>query len=323
MKPLFLSICLAVSGQLARAESVPVPAEPATPELKPVILMARPVPGKPEDGIIGLVPKEQTIQAVIDPRRPPYQIRIVGMKEGDLGYKVGRVEITRTGDHPRLIQTIRLDVDHSQHPYRDAEYFTVADINGDGYQDIQILIWYGATGNSGYDIWLYDPRTEVFVLSKDLDAYEWNHQPGQVRSHFHAGGGEQGWSISIFEDGRLVELCGEKITVPRDPHLSTLAGYLVEAKPDTGGKQVETPLLVFSRYNYDPKARKSVGQDYLDDGYGQGGEPDCKHLLRETIRKWNPEKKVFVETVREREDGEMHLVSQKTLPAESPKPPRK
>lgn len=311
MKTLLWPICLAVSGLLAAAESA-LPAEMKS-RLMPVILVANPRPGESEKGRIGDAPAEQTIQAVVDPRRPPYQIRITGTAEGNLGNKVERVEIIRTGEYPRRIQTIRPDVDHSESPCWGAEYFTVADIDGDGYQDLQILIWHGATGNSGFEIWLYDPKAEIFVLRKDLEGYEWNHEPGQIRSHFHAGGGEQGWHTAIFEDGLPVVLCGEQTTIPRDPHLRTLAGSLAKAKPGAEGEAVENPVFVFSRTNYDRKTKTKVTQDYLDDGYGQGSEPDRKNLLRETLRKWDLEKQAFVETVYERKDGEMKLIGHKTI----------
>ena len=74
-----------------------------------------------------------------------------------------RIEVSRQND-PAIIQT--LEAGMGEQPYRGADYFQVEDINFDGYLDIKLLAWWGATGNKGYRYWLFDKETDHFVYDE-------------------------------------------------------------------------------------------------------------------------------------------------------------
>jgi hypothetical protein len=53
-------------------------------------------------------------------------------------------------------------------PSEGADWLSVEDINFDGYKDIYVMTWWGATGNQGGCWWLYNPATEHFEFSKEF-----------------------------------------------------------------------------------------------------------------------------------------------------------
>ena len=64
----------------------------------------------------------------------------------------------------------RLESGMGEPPYKDAQYFQALDLNFDGYKDIRIMTSWGATGNTVYKNWLYEPKFESFDHSPALDA---------------------------------------------------------------------------------------------------------------------------------------------------------
>lgn len=42
------------------------------------------------------------------------------------------------------------------------------DLDGDGYRDLMLMIWYGATGNAGHAVWLWDARAGRFAYDAGL-----------------------------------------------------------------------------------------------------------------------------------------------------------
>lgn len=56
-----------------------------------------------------------------------------------------------------------------QDPYiTDKPFFEAVDFNFDGYKDIQLMTWSGATGNAGYEIWLFNEGYGFFERSREL-----------------------------------------------------------------------------------------------------------------------------------------------------------
>jgi hypothetical protein len=54
-------------------------------------------------------------------------------------------------------------VESDEPPFRGAHYLGTQDLDGDGHRDLQLLQWWGATGNVGYTIWRYQPASGRFV----------------------------------------------------------------------------------------------------------------------------------------------------------------
>lgn len=68
--------------------------------------------------------------------------------------KLGRrqtIAVARSPDGPDQIEESRLN-----------QTLFLEDINFDGFPDIKVLRWYGATGNKGYLYFLYDPQLQSF-----------------------------------------------------------------------------------------------------------------------------------------------------------------
>jgi len=64
-------------------------------------------------------------------------------------------------DTDTLIQEARITMDSE--PPAGLDVVSVEDFNFDGYQDLKIIDWWGATGNIGYTIWLFNPTTNTFI----------------------------------------------------------------------------------------------------------------------------------------------------------------
>ena len=96
----------------------------------------------------------------IHPRSPIYTLHLIGNPASNT---IVRIEVFRQND-PTLIQT--LEAGMGEPPYRGADYFQAEDINFDGYLDIKLLAWWGATGNAGYRYWLFDKETDRFVYDE-------------------------------------------------------------------------------------------------------------------------------------------------------------
>lgn len=65
------------------------------------------------------------------------------------------------------VQTITAYQDGS--PLKDEEYFFALDFNFDGYKDIALLNWWGASANRGYTVWLYNKSKNTFEKDDFFD----------------------------------------------------------------------------------------------------------------------------------------------------------
>jgi uncharacterized protein len=99
---------------------------------------------------------------LIDPKLPPFHFKLLLRKDLNSVYKI---EVYKAGQaSPFQILDARMD----ESPYQNAEYFQAEDINFDGYNDVKLLIMWGATGNLIYDYYIFDPTTEKFAFSKPV-----------------------------------------------------------------------------------------------------------------------------------------------------------
>jgi hypothetical protein len=77
------------------------------------------------------------------------------------------IEIHRPGD-PRPVQ--RLVAQAGEPPPGGRSPQAIAeDLDGDGYLDLRVLAWWGATGNAGYLAWRFDPATGAYVTIPDFE----------------------------------------------------------------------------------------------------------------------------------------------------------
>lgn len=52
------------------------------------------------------------------------------------------------------------------------EDLRAVDVNFDGYKDLVLLGWFGATGNKGYSFYIFDSLSKTFILNTDLGELE-------------------------------------------------------------------------------------------------------------------------------------------------------
>lgn len=111
---------------------------------------------------------EETFWLQINKRLPPYLFRLlpdatVKDNQGahNPSHRVGRIEIS-TGNPLRLIQSIEIRTQADASAFR--RYFTVMDVNFDGFLDFAVIDEFGAKwGRQKY--WLFDPHSRRYITN--------------------------------------------------------------------------------------------------------------------------------------------------------------
>jgi len=83
----------------------------------------------------------------------------------------------------------RIDISEGEAPYRGCDhYLTAIDINGDGYKDLRVLSFWGATGNEIFTVYLWNTHAGRFERS---DAFSVCGKPlgkeGCCETHWNSG----------------------------------------------------------------------------------------------------------------------------------------
>ena len=135
---------------------------------------------------------------------PAYVFSLHWRKNSDY---IDRIEVHREGDQ-KVIQTIE-DAE-LQTPPPGFEHLQVEDINFDGYKDLKIFGWAGATGNVGYSYWLFQKKTGRFVFHEklsDLCDPEPNQKTKEIISYCKGGMVGQEYTEQTFKwskKGKLI-----------------------------------------------------------------------------------------------------------------------
>jgi len=139
-----------------------------------------------------------------------YTFHLIGNPEFNT---IDRIEITK-GNESAVSQT--LEAGMGEPPYRDASFFVAEDMNFDGYKDIKLMSFWGATGNTGYTYWLFNFSKNLFVENKDLSSLS-NPKPdvGTKTIATHSVGGMAGCiynngTYKFDETGKLILIREEK-----------------------------------------------------------------------------------------------------------------
>jgi hypothetical protein len=144
-------------------------------------VIGEPYPDPPPDEspakITQDLPTSQSLECRIRADRPLVRVTL----EGDTTYdfvKTLRVVLPET---TQVLTTVDADP-----PPMGTRYFFALDYDGDGYRDLALLSFWGATGNRGYQIYRFDSTSSRFVHDSVLSA-EGNPEPEPgrrcVRSH--------------------------------------------------------------------------------------------------------------------------------------------
>jgi hypothetical protein len=81
------------------------------------------------------------------------------------------------------------------------------DMNFDGFKDLMTVSWWGATGNIGYNCWLYNTNTGRFVFSSELsDLGRPTFEAERKRIYSYSKGGAMVFSSEtyVWEKDRLI-----------------------------------------------------------------------------------------------------------------------
>ena len=112
----------------------------------------------------------------VSPALPKYRFRFSWHE--DAGIKVVESVEVFKGDSTEPLQTLD-ECEMGEPPAKPEEagsWFKAEDLNFDGYSDILMQQWAGATGNEGYCVWLFDPGKEMFVFSQAYSDVIGNHR---------------------------------------------------------------------------------------------------------------------------------------------------
>jgi hypothetical protein len=124
-----------------------------------------------------------------------------------------RVRMPRPSDPARWTEV--LDTAAESEPYHDGYPVVEAvDFDQDGWGELKLMEWWGATGNLKFHVWRFDPRHARFVpdsvLSETISPHPLPGKPACVRGHSHGGGATSStWTI-CRERGRWVETDSER-----------------------------------------------------------------------------------------------------------------
>lgn len=98
----------------------------------------------------------------VHPSLPPFEFRLFGGDDGT----VYRIEQRVPGEPP--VNLAWLQRDGQRPPGGTTPALAVEDLDFDGYLDLLLVTWWGATGNTGYAVWIYDPDSGSFVPNREL-----------------------------------------------------------------------------------------------------------------------------------------------------------
>ena len=89
-------------------------------------------------------------------------------------------------------------------PYHTGILSTI-DLDADGYRDLLVGKFWGATGNRGYDVWRFDPAARRFVADGELSKL-WNPSPiaGRrcVSTSSNSSARDDGMGVYCMHDGK-------------------------------------------------------------------------------------------------------------------------
>ena len=160
----------------------------------------------------------------IDAKLPPFTFHFPGRADNAFG----NLEITSaTGGG--VIQTIENATDpNAIAPAKAESMLSVVDANFDGYQDLQVLSTCGAKTCS-YNFYLYDPKTNQFVLEKFLSGFSspsFDPAKKQVSQSWLLSAGDSAGETYQYEDGGRYTLIRREVsTWDREKNTVTMETY--------------------------------------------------------------------------------------------------
>jgi hypothetical protein len=130
--------------------------------------------------------------------------------------------------------------------FLDNRYLLHLDLNFDGYEDLMLRMGAGATGNTSYAVWLYDPKTAGYVYSDAVSRFTTPEvYPSEKVLSSHSNGGASFWTFEYYkwQAGKLVQI-GFQSNEYRDysqwredPKVICTTGHLLNGEMVTSTKE--------------------------------------------------------------------------------------
>lgn len=176
----------------------------------------------------------------------PYIFKLYGNKSNH----IEKIEIIIKGEASPFQSIYTTSQSPYQSPYKGAKYFEAVDMNFDGYKDIRLLDWWGATGNKGYRCWLYNPKKKRFYINRELGGLSNPRFDCKKKKIYTSGtGGHAGMihciSILTFISGKLICLESE-----RQDYVKEKNHYLRIRSKLINGKMVEVERKIVKEKTY-------------------------------------------------------------------------
>ncbi len=153
------------------------------------------------------------LEASIHPDLPRFTFRLVGqpMEEGSETFAATRLEIRRAGE-AEPVQVID-DLEVEAPMGKPSGGIEVVDMNFDGYGDLRVVEFLPAGPNVPYLNWLFDPTSERFVPSPELDEIAsptFDAANRRIRSEWRDGAVTYGTDVYEVVEGRPVLVVKER-----------------------------------------------------------------------------------------------------------------
>lgn len=143
----------------------------------------------PDTPVLLQIVKQKTSESL-----PAFTFKFLGDPETKV---VNSVTVTDTSSG-KQIQDLQAanDYEEMESPPGD-DFFTLEDINFDGYKDLGLVLFWGGTGNTATSYWLFNPKTKQFAFSKDYDSISTHTlDPKRKQINTHSNGGHAGMIYS-------------------------------------------------------------------------------------------------------------------------------
>ena len=110
------------------------------------------------------------------------------------------------GESTNVLQVLHRDPGEAEMPLPyHTDVLSTFDLDADGYRDLLVGKFWGATGNRGYDVWRFDPAARRFVADGELSTL-WNLRPiaGRrcVSSSSNSSARDDGMGVYCLHDGK-------------------------------------------------------------------------------------------------------------------------
>ncbi len=132
-----------------------------------------------------------TFKFTIAPSLPEFTFKVVPRVNPDDTYGNAQSTVKRIdvygGDSDSPVQQLEgceRKLRNMEAPSNGSDWFLAADFNFDGYKDVFLTTWWGATGNYGGCIWLYHPHSGRFEYSKELSELPWRRLDPATKTIF-------------------------------------------------------------------------------------------------------------------------------------------